>query len=171
MHMGEAAPVAVVCFELTLNIRTAGSNPTNLDRLLHTSSMCYSSTRPINDTDDGIRSELFRSPLRPSHHGAIYVSALGPSIFSPQIHQSYDAPRMAGDSAQRERNLLHDRKHSSKCTRDDMEHTRHCLSCIFVLRQLRCFAAHRFGSRRATSPAKDIIRDTSLISWRRHFTT
>ena len=63
---------------------------------LHTSSMCYSSTRPIViDTDDG-GSELFRSPRRPSHHGAIYVSALGPSIFSPQIHQSYDAPRMAG---------------------------------------------------------------------------
>ena len=52
-----------------------------------------------------------------------------------------------------------------------MEHTRHCLSCIFALRQRRCSAAHRFGSRRATGPAKDIIRDTSLISWRRHFTT
>ena len=35
----------------------------------------------------------------------------------------YDAPRMAGDSAQRERNLLHDGEHSSKCARYDMEHT------------------------------------------------
>ena len=40
----------------------------------------------------------------------------GPRSFHRKIHQSYDAPRMAGDSAHIKRNNLHDGKHSSKCT-------------------------------------------------------
>ena len=144
MHqMGEAAPIAVVmCFEFEKRapiklILTACSTPAACVTALLGPSMIQTTAGPSSSEVRLDRLIMERYTYLP----------WGPRSFHRKIHQSYDAPRMAGDSADIKRNILHDGKHSSKCTRDGMGHIRHHLSCIIVLRQRRCSAAHRFGSR------------------------